>query len=300
MNVPRWRYRLFKYGFFVFAAMFAVMLAYNYNYTIFKFLISSNYIFEDSLKSLYVETLSEENVKGLGQNFDHFVVSAVTEKIRAYNGDRYTYLYTPQTYTLSKEMEKADAEEARIEQLTDNTVYMLLPNISSGTKDFVVSKKSELAKYKNLVIDLRGNYGGMLMDAYTMAELFTARGDVLGYEKMRLPFLTHAVKSGNGAYFDFERIIILQDANTASAAESIISALKGNLGNVTLMGQKSFGKGIGQVTVPLTGGFAVKATVLILAGPDDVSIHGQGIEPDVFVDGENIISAALEVLGDNK
>jgi C-terminal processing protease CtpA/Prc len=298
VNIPRWRYRLFKYGFFVFAALFAVMLAYNCNYTLFKFLVSSNYIFEDSLKNLYVETLGEENVKGLAHNFDHFVISVVTEKIRSYNGDRYTYLYTPETYTLSKEMEKSDAKEARVERLTDDTVYMLLPNISSGTKDFVISNKAELTQYANLVLDLRGNYGGMLMDGYTMAELFTTRGDVLGYEKMRLPFLSNTVKSGNGMYFDFDRIIILQDPNTASAAESVINALKGNLDNVTLMGQKSFGKGIGQITVPLTDGFAVKATVLLLSGPDGVSIHGVGIEPDIFFDGENIIAAALEVLNE--
>ncbi|MDR1914631.1 MAG: carboxy- processing protease, partial [Clostridiales bacterium] len=59
---------------------------------------------------------------------------------------------------------------------------------------------------------------------------------------------------------------------------------------------KSFGKGIGQVTLPLTDGFAVKATVLLVSGPNDNSIHREGITPDVIYDGEDIIQAAAALI----
>ncbi|MDR2648260.1 MAG: S41 family peptidase [Clostridiales bacterium] len=262
----------------------------------FKFLIADNYIFTDALDQLYDNTIGEENVKGYRRNFDDVVISVVTEKIRSINQDRYTYLYTPEHYRLSKDMEKADAATARVEELTSETVYMLLPNISDDTKDFVLSNKQTLSKYKNLVLDLRSNYGGLLADFYKIAELFTKRGDVLGYEKFRMPLITHMVKSGGNGYFKFDKIIILQDENTASAAEGLILSLKGNSDNISTMGADTFGKGIGQITVPLLDGFAVKATVMLVAGPGDVSIHGVGIEPDIAYSGDDIIEAALDVI----
>ncbi|MDR1559068.1 MAG: S41 family peptidase [Clostridiales bacterium] len=293
-SIPIRRYRFFKYGFFVFFILTALLMYSNYNYMAFKFLIAENYIFTDALDQLYNDSLGEENVKGYGRNFDDVVISVVTEKIRSINQDRYTYLYTPERYQLSKDMEKADAATALVEELTPETVYMLLPNISDGTKDFVLSHKQMLSGYKNLVLDLRSNYGGLLADFYKMAELFTRRGDILGYEKFRIPLITHAVKSGGESYLEFDKVIILQDENTASAAEGLILSLKGNLDNVTTIGENTFGKGIGQVTVPLLDGYAVKATVMLVAGPGDVSIHGVGIEPDIPYAGSDIIGAALD------
>ena len=267
---------------------------------VFKILIASNYIFTDALDELYNKTLGEDNVRGYNRNFDDVVISVVTEKIRSINEDRYTYLYTPQKYKLSKDAEKADAATAYIEELSPDTIYMLLPNISDGTKNFVISNKQTLSGYKNLVLDLRSNYGGLLADFYKMADLFTLRGEILGYEKYRMPFLTHAVKSKGNSYLNFDRIIILQDEYTASAAEGLILSLKGNLDNVTTIGSKTFGKGIGQVTMPLLDGFAVKATVLLVAGPDDNSIHGIGISPDIPYTGDSIINEALRQLSEDQ
>jgi len=274
----------------------AWLIVSNYNYLVFKVMIAGNYIFTDTLDKLYEDTLGKENFKGYYRNFDDVVISAVTEKIRSYNQDRYTYLYTPQNYKLSKDVEKADAATAKIQELTPDTVYMILPNISDGTKNFVMSNRQTLAKYKNLVLDLRSNYGGLLADFYKMADLFTSRGEILGYEKYRIRLLTHPVKSSGNNYLKFDKIIILQDKNTASAAEGLILALKGNLSGVTAIGEKTFGKGIGQVTIPLIGGFAAKATVLLVSGPKDNSIHKIGIEPDIAYTGDDIIGEALRQL----
>ena len=274
----------------------AWLIVSNYNYLVFKVMIAGNYIFTDTLDKLYEDALGKENFKGYYRNFDDVVISAVTEKIRSYNQDRYTYLYTPQNYKLSKDVEKADAATAKIQELTPDTVYMILPNISDGTKNFVMSNRQTLAKYKNLVLDLRSNYGGLLADFYKMADLFTSRGEILGYEKYRIRLLTHPVKSSGNNYLKFDKIIILQDKNTASAAEGLILALKGNLSGVTTIGEKTFGKGIGQVTIPLIGGFAAKATVLLVSGPKDNSIHKIGIEPDIAYTGDDIIGEALRQL----
>ncbi len=285
-----------KIAFIVLLLMFAGVVYSNYNYMAFKLLIACNYIYTQTLDKLYEEAVGKENVRGYVRDFDAFVISAVTEKIRNANGDGYTYLYTPKKYTLEKSVEKSDAATTGIKQLTPDTSYVNIPNISKYTSKFILDNKVKLGTAKNLVIDLRNNYGGMLMDAYKVADLFTKKGDYIGYEHLRLPLLTHPVKSRRDGFFDYDNIIILQNKETASAAESLILALKKNLDNVTLIGTKTYGKGIGQITVPLLDGYAVKATILLVSGPDDVSINKKGIEPDIIYEGDDIVEFATNKL----
>jgi len=295
-QVPALRYSFFKFGFFLFFILTALLIYSNYNYMIFKFLIADNYIYTDTLDELYIEIIGEENFRGYRRNFDHVVIGVFTERLRSINDDRYTRLYTPERYRLIREIERADGAAARMEELTPDTVYVILPNISTGTRSFMLSNADAINEFDNLVLDLRGNYGGLLMDFHRIAELFTQRGDVLGHEVYRLPLISRTVTSGGSGQLEFDNIIILQDDNTASSAEGLISALKANLDNVTTIGSRTFGKGIGQVTFPLLDGFAVKATIMQITGPDNTSINRIGIEPDILHEGDDIIDAALEII----
>lgn len=247
-------------------------------------MIADNYIFTDTLDVLYENNIGADNVKGYHCNFDQVVMAVVTEKIRSINGDYYTYLYTPRGYQYSKDSEKEDAKKAYFEPHSDQTVYLYLPNISKLTRQFVYDNKEALMEYSELVLDLRGNYGGLLADFYRIADLFVEEGTVLGYEQTRMALLTHAVKAGHAQFFHYKRIVILQDGETASAAEGLIQALKSHVPGVVLMGETTFGKGIGQVTIPLTGGYAIRGTVLEVKGPGGGSIHRIGIAPDIPVD----------------
>ena len=289
-------YNFLKFGFFFFFIMTVLLIYSNYNYMIFKFLIADNYIYTDTLDQLYIEIIGEENFRGYRRNFDHVVIGVFTERIRSINEDRYTRLYTPERYRLVREIERADGAAARMEELTPDTVYVILPNISTGTRSFMLSNADAINEYDNLVLDLRANYGGLLMDFHRIAELFTQSGDVLGHEMYRMPLISRTITSGGSGHLEFDKIIILQDENTASAAEGLISALKANLDNVTTIGSRSFGKGIGQVTLPLLDGFAVKATIMQITGPDNTSINRIGIEPDILHEDDDIIDAALEII----
>ncbi|MDR1538112.1 MAG: S41 family peptidase [Clostridiales bacterium] len=294
-RISRKKHLFYKFGFFALLLSLAGLIYANYDYMVFKLLIADNYIFTDALDEWYEQSLGEGNFKGYHQDFDRAVIAAVTEKISSINKDRYTYLYTPAQYRLSRDVEKVDAAASKFEILSEKTIMVSLTNISSGTKDFFLSCMDQNKGYENLILDLRGNYGGLLADFYKISEQFTKRGAILGYEKTRIPFLTHAVKSKGKEELEYRKILILQDENTASAAEGLILSLKGNLDNVTAIGEKTFGKGIGQVTLPLTGGYAVKATVLLVSGPQDNTIHGIGIEPDVYYAGDDIVNFALEM-----
>jgi C-terminal processing protease CtpA/Prc len=153
-----------------------------------------------------------------------------------------------------------------------------------------------MSQYSNLILDLRNNSGGMLNDFHRIANLFVPRGAVLGHEETRIPFFTRTVTSRGKARLEFDQIIIIQNARTASAAEGLIQALTYHLPNVTTLGEPTFGKGIGQVTIPLTGGYAVKATVLLVEGPDGGSVHGMGIMPDIIPASDDWVREALHLL----
>jgi len=291
------RYRFFQISFFMLIALYGVTIYFNYDYWIFKFLIANNYVFTDALDTLYSQHLLEENRRSFHRDFDRVVISVVTGQLSAINNDRFTYLYSPQHIQAVRQMDVVVAQRATVHALNEDTVYLYIPNISRITREFVHDNSEYMAQYANLVLDLRGNYGGWLIDFQRIADLFVPRGAVLGYEDTRMNITSRTITSSNDQFFYFDNVIILQNRRTASAAESLILALRYHVPNVVLLGETTFGKGIGQVTIPLTGGYAVRATVLHVLGPGRESIHLTGINPCIVACTEtDMIEQALALI----
>lgn len=296
----RRRYRVFQVGFFVMLALFGFTVYANYDYWVFKLLIANNYVFTDALDDLYSQHIREENRRGFHRDFDRVVISVVTSQLSEINNDRYTYLYAPQEIIHARETDRAVARRVGYEVLAEDTVLLFIPNISRTTREFVQDNRATFAQYPNLILDLRGNYGGWLMDFHRIADLFVHDGAVLSHEETRLPMFTRTITSSGDAFFDFENVIILQNRRTASAAEGLIMALAEHVSNVTTIGQTTFGKGTGQVTIPLTQGYALRATVLQVLGPQRQCIHNIGIEPDILLELDvDMVEFALELLQRN-
>ena len=127
---------------------------------------------------------------------------------------------------------------------------------------------------------MRSNPGGYISSAVSIADMFLDKGDVISRETSEMEFLSRTNISENAPVFDFEKIIILQDENTASSSEILIGALNDNLDNVVLLGETTYGKGIGQNTVPLKNGFYFIATMFSWETPNGDKIHGKGIAAD--------------------
>lgn len=296
----------YKRGFFILLGVFLVFLCLtvtylylNYDYLVFKHFISHHYIYTDALDQLYSSELKTDVQGKYYSYFDNLVISVVTKRIREINNDRYTYLYLPEQYEKHKQEEKDEALQSEFKVLNDKTAYLHITNFSSYTRDFLKDKTAEIANYPYLIIDLRSNYGGDTLAMYDMASLFLPKGKILATDKMRLFSKTFRSKTDGVLFNDkLDKIIILQDGNTASASENFIAALKDNLDNVILIGDKTFGKGIGQFTMPLRRGYAVKATTMLWYTPNGLNIQGNGIEPDIYYTKEdgNIIEFALKLL----
>ena len=274
--------------------LFTVWLIYsNFNYLVFKFLISYNYAYTVVLDEIYEEAIGYENIKGYFRNFDDTVIAVYSDKIREVGDDRYTFLYTPIEYNFSRDSEREVAKGIFIEELTNDTVLLYIPNISKQTREFIENNTDVLAQYSNVIIDLRGNLGGRLDDMYKIADLFLERGMIIAAEQTRMSLTSRTAVAGRNTPLVYENIYIVVNGRTASAAEGLTMALSENLDNVTIIGLKTFGKGIGQITIPLKYGFATRATTMETRTPSGNTINRVGIMPDIIFDDDDILDYIL-------
>lgn len=277
----------------IFISLTGVYIYLNYDYLAFKHFITGHYIYTETLDQLFQNELKRDIDKKYFEYFDDLVISTVTKRIREINNDKYTYLYLPEAYEKSKREEKDDAEKSSIKPLNENTVYLHLSNFSKYTQDFIYDNINNLSKYSYLILDLRNNYGGDIFVMNNISDLFLPKGNIITIDKMRIFDRTYKAKKPT--VLNFNKIIILQNQNTASSSENMISALRYNLDNVILVGETTFGKGIGQFTLPLKNGFAVKATTLLWYTPDGMNIHKKGIPPDINYLDEDILEFSLDI-----
>jgi carboxyl-terminal processing protease len=171
---------------------------------------------------------------------------------------------------------------ARVTCFTETTVQEL--------KDAVF--KLQAAGMRALVLDLRGNPGGLFKSSIETAEMFLPEGLIV-HTQSRLKEFNETHKSHNPEAFTFPLVLVI-DGETASSAEVVAGALKEN-GRAFLLGQPSFGKGTIQWIVPLQVVQAgVRITVAKFLSPSGQPYNGRGVTPDLIVDGdeEAILAAA--------
>jgi carboxyl-terminal processing protease len=130
-----------------------------------------------------------------------------------------------------------------------------------------------------LVLDLRGNGGGYGDEARKVASAFIASGPIFTTRE-RGGATTVERASGKPAFTG--KLAVLVDGDTASAAEIVAGALQDD-GLATLVGTKTFGKGVVQSVFPLPDGAALKITTARYFTPKGRNIDGTGIAPDAVV-----------------
>jgi carboxyl-terminal processing protease len=138
-------------------------------------------------------------------------------------------------------------------------------------------RKVEREGAEGIVLDLRGNGGGLLEEAVLGASVFLPEGEVVVTTRSRTQGRT--VYKTVGDNLPARPLVVLIDRNTASAAEILTAALADDAEAETV-GTRSYGKGVFQQEIGLSNGGALKLTVGEYFTPDGVNLAGRGIRPD--------------------
>ena len=160
--------------------------------------------------------------------------------------------------------------------------YIEISSFSGNTADEFEVHLEDLEKgdMKGLILDLRGNPGGLMGVAQKIADYFVPAGKIIVQEEKKdgdkLPFL--ATKN-NGKKITIPLVVMI-DGGSASASEIVAAALKESAG-ATLVGAKSYGKGTIQRPTDMPDGSNLKLTIGKWLTPKGTWIHQKGIIPDI-------------------
>lgn len=138
---------------------------------------------------------------------------------------------------------------------------------------------------KGLILDLRGNPGGLFQQALGVADLFLDEGLIVSY-KIRSEPSSRQFKAHYADTLKPFPLVVLIDGASASGAEILAGALKDHK-RAVLLGQKSYGKGSLQSVFPLREGYSLKLTVGEYQTPSGGRIHQTGIVPDIVITKED-------------
>ena len=161
--------------------------------------------------------------------------------------------------------------------------YVRLSEFDANAADRVQEALEELAQQnpKGLIFDLRSDPGGWLDQAIKVSDLFLNEG---------LVAIERDSEGGEQRFYSYDGdigedipMVVLVNRGSASASEIVAGALQ-DRGRAVLIGTQTLGKGSVQRPNALSDGSQLRVTIARWFTPNDNSIHGDGLEPDVLVE----------------
>ncbi len=173
------------------------------------------------------------------------------------------------------------AADLRIERLKGSVMLIKISAFTRGVGRGVrAALAADPSTYRGgIVLDMRGDPGGLLAEAVEVASVFLDGGPVVSYDRRGYGRTTlDALGHGDTT----TPLVVLVDGQTASAAEVVTAALQ-DRNRAVVVGSRTFGKGSVQEPTRLSDGSAIELTVGRYYTPDGRSIDGVGVLPDVLV-----------------
>jgi len=190
----------------------------------------------------------------------------------------------PRPMTLNRAMISIESVQHKL--LAGNVGYVRLKNFQGNTTRDLQSALSEMRRQseakgglKGVVLDMRGNPGGLLEQAIQVSDTFLSSGTIVSTVGLS-DKLREEKRARPDEGEDTFPVAVLVNAVSASASEIVAGALK-NLNRAVIIGRQTFGKGSVQVLYDFPDDSALKLTIAKYLTPGDVSIQEVGIVPDI-------------------
>lgn len=217
-----------------------------------------------------------------GKDASGLTISEVANLVR---GPENTFVQLTILRNKDKFSKKVVRKEIKIKSVKSsiekNIGYIQISSfIGTTTPNEFLEALEKTKKADGLIIDLRGNTGGLLPNAIFIANLFIPEGKLVsivgrnGYK--------YDIQAQNTDFGINKPVVVLVDGASASASEILSGALK-DYHKAKLIGTKTFGKGMVQKIIPLPNETGLNLTVAKYLTPSGTDINKKGIEPDIEV-----------------
>jgi carboxyl-terminal processing protease len=220
-----------------------------------------------------------------GQSIAGKDADAVTSQIRGPAGTQVTLTIaghngTSRDVTVTRREVEVPQVAGRIEEVDGKKIgYVRLAGFFPGAHGELRKEVEQLYSQgaQGIVLDLRGNGGGLLTEAILVSSIFVPDGTIVSTHGRTQSTRTF---DATGDALPRHPMVVLINGDTASASEIVTAALEQS-GIATVVGTTSFGKGTFQEVIPLKNGGALDLTVGEYLTRDGTSINGTGIPPEV-------------------
>ena len=218
-----------------------------------------------------------------GTSFKGLSLDEIASKVKGKIGTtvRLTIERNGKTFTVNVTRQEVHIPLVEKNYLENSTIgYLKINMFSDGLYPQVKEALSEMEKkgVKGVVLDLRGNPGGLLRQCAAVASLFIPSGPLLWTKDRSGTVRPYNIK---GKKFPLP-LVVLVNGGTASAAEILTGAIK-DYGVGKIIGEKTFGKGVIQQVFNLANGYLLKITVQQYLTAKKHPINKIGIQPDIVV-----------------
>ncbi len=184
---------------------------------------------------------------------------------------------------LSFELVRAiiEIKSVKAKMLDNNVAYVRLSAFNEKSAEEMAQALKEVQSAKGIILDLRGNPGGLLNSAIDIGSMFISSGPIVHVVDRK--GTKQSLNAEGTPLYDKGPLVVLVDKGSASASEILSGALQ-DTGRAKLIGTTTFGKGLVQTIHPLSDGSGVAITTAKYLTPNGRDINKKGIDPDVRVE----------------
>ena len=185
-----------------------------------------------------------------------------------------------ETLTFSVKRTELRSNPVQLKKLKNEIVLISISEFTRGTAR---SMRSALAasgaERSGVILDLRGNPGGLLVEATDVAGAFLNGGTIVEFF---MPGKSPEIFNATGDGDSRTPLVVLIDRGTASAAEIVAAALQ-DRNRAVIVGERTFGKAAVQDLTELSNGAAIELTIGYYLTPNGKRLEGKGLDPDILV-----------------